>query len=388
MKKRVERKLIYHVIYVFLIILVLFSNFFNENLTLIFKLKPNIRKSEATQVHFIDVGQGDAIAVNLSNGQIMLIDSGISDYREKLTTYLDKVVLNNDKTIDYLILTHPDIDHSGNMEYILRNYNVKSFYRPEIYEVSENTEPSCENSTYKETLIAVKDLNIPTYFNNEREIIDGNISIKWLNVLDRYEDINDIGTNQFSPIIIIEDNDKSIMLTGDIDTYGESLFIDKYGELLDIDILKLAHHGSKNSNCMEFIDITSPDYFVTSVGENTYGHPANDTILRMLEYDKLNNKNTYNSFKSTLTDGNIVYTLETNIYIDIIANIDDYNFVDYYIYSIILSIFILFLYLKPYIFVWKKNIRFYFQNKAFEKQLNKERELRFVEKRNNSTIYD
>ena len=77
MRKRLGRKLIYHCFYILAIILVLFTNFFSEDLSILLRLKPHIYKSSATQVHFIDVGQGDSIAVKLSNGKTMLIDSGI-----------------------------------------------------------------------------------------------------------------------------------------------------------------------------------------------------------------------------------------------------------------------------------------------------------------------
>jgi len=368
MKKKVNRKPVYILLYVIAIVLVLFSNVFSYDFEIILKLRPQIYKTTSTQVHFIDVGQGDAIAVKLSNGKTMLIDSGITDYRKKLVTYLDKMVVENN-VIDYLVLTHPDVDHSGNMEYILKNYNVNNFYRPEIYDVSEGNTPSCDNKTYRDVLKTVNNLGTKVYFNQESQIIDGDISIRWLSVLDLQNNINNLDTNQFSPIIIIEDNGSRIMLTGDIDSKTEKLFIEKYDkEILDVDILKLAHHGSKNSNSIEFLEVTSPEYVVTSVGENTYGHPANDVLIRLLEYDKINGTKLYDNFRATLYNGNIVYTLESNIKIDEIDNIDNYNFIEYWVYSFILIVILVLFYLKPYFYVWKRNIRFYIQNKQFEKQ--------------------
>ena len=147
MKTKVRRKKKNNWLYAIVFIVVLFSNLFADKLEIFLRLKPNLINSNQTQVHFIDVGQGDAIAINLSNGKTMLIDSGTSDYRKKLTYYLDNVVLNGGKTIDYLVLTHPDTDHSANMEYILNRYDVRNFYRPLIYEKSENKTPFCENYT-------------------------------------------------------------------------------------------------------------------------------------------------------------------------------------------------------------------------------------------------
>ena len=121
MKKKVQRKMRYVIMYFVAVLAVLVSNFFAYDLEILLKLRPKIHKSDSTQVHFIDVGQGDAIAIKLSNGETMLVDSGISDYRSKLTTYLDNVITKNN-TIDHLVLTHPDIDHSSNIEYLLKKY--------------------------------------------------------------------------------------------------------------------------------------------------------------------------------------------------------------------------------------------------------------------------
>ena len=113
--------MIKNIVLLVLLVLVIVSNFFSSQMEILLKLKPNITNSFETQVHFIDVGQGDAIAIRFSNGKTMLIDSGTKEYKHKLQYYLDNVVLDNTKTLDYVLLTHPDVDHSGNMEFILNN---------------------------------------------------------------------------------------------------------------------------------------------------------------------------------------------------------------------------------------------------------------------------
>ena len=329
--------------------------------------------ADEVQVHFIDVGQGDAIAIRFSNGKTMLIDSGTKEYKHKLQYYLDNVVLDNTKTLDYVLLTHPDVDHSGNMEFILNNYNVKEFFRPEIYEVFENKTPYCENLTYRQIIQTLNKLEIPTKFSSEQSLSSDGININILSVLGTYHDLGRIETNEFSPTIIIEDNNTKILLAGDTSSETEDKLLRKYpSEMLDVDILKLSHHGSKYSNSYEFLEVTSPKIAVACCGVNTYGHPANDTVQRLLEYDKNNEKDLFSNYYTTLDDGNIVITFDNNTTVDIIKNIDAYNFADYYIYTIIVSVFIIYIIILPQIKVWKKDIRFVLQNKRFEKYKLKE----------------
>lgn len=365
--------MIKNIVLLVLLVLVIVSNFFSSQMEILLKLKPNITNSFETQVHFIDVGQGDAIAIRFSNGKTMLIDSGTKEYKHKLQYYLDNVVLDNTKTLDYVLLTHPDVDHSGNMEFILNNYNVKEFFRPEIYEVFENKTPYCENLTYRQIIQTLNKLEIPTKFSSEQSLSSDGININILSVLGTYHDLGRIETNEFSPTIIIEDNNTKILLAGDTSSETEDKLLRKYpSEMLDVDILKLSHHGSKYSNSYEFLEVTSPKIAVACCGVNTYGHPANDTVQRLLEYDKNNEKDLFSNYYTTVDDGNIVITFDNNTTVDIIKNIDAYNFADYYIYTIIVSVFIIYIIILPQIKVWKKDIRFVIQNKRFEKYKLKE----------------
>lgn len=365
--------MIKNIVLLVLLVLVIVSNFFSSQMEILLKLKPNITNSFETQVHFIDVGQGDAIAIRFSNGKTMLIDSGTKEYKHKLQYYLDNVVLDNTKTLDYVLLTHPDVDHSGNMEFILNNYNVKEFFRPEIYELFENKTPYCENLTYRQVIQTLNKLEIPTKFSSEQSLSSDGININILSVLGTYHDLGRIETNEFSPTIIIEDNNTKILLAGDTSSETEDKLLRKYpSEMLDVDILKLSHHGSKYSNSYEFLEVTSPKIAVACCGVNTYGHPANDTVQRLLEYDKNNEKDLFSNYYTTLDDGNIVITFDNNTTVDIIKNIDAYNFADYYIYTIIVSVFIIYIIILPQIKVWKKDIRFVLQNKRFEKYKLKE----------------
>lgn len=373
-KYKVEGRKIVNICLLSLMFILLLSNIFASQLEYLLYLKPKIANSACTQIHFVDVGQGDAIVVKFSNEKVMLIDSGPKEYNKKLTYYLDNVVLKNKKSIDYVVLTHPDIDHSGNMSYIISNYKIGKFFRPRIFEKYENSEPFCENETYRQIIQALLKYNVDTEFLGEKEWYEGDAKINFLSTLEYFYDLNNISTNDFSPTIIIEENNSKIMLNGDISDTIEAQLIDKYSaDLLDVDILKLAHHGSKYSSSEEFLEVTSPTYLIASCGVNTYGHPANDTLKRLLDYDQTHNSTLFNNFSTTKDSGNIIYTLDDDIKVDTIKNVDNYNFASYFVYSSICILYLAFVISLPYLKVWKLNKRYIIQNREFEKMKQQEK---------------
>ena len=233
-----------------------------------------------------------------------------------------------------------------------------------IYEEYENKDPSVYNLNYRELLQSIENKNINTVFNSDDILlVDNNIKIDWI----MPQDLSLIdNTNDYSPAIIIEDNGIRTFLAGDIveDIEKELLFEHESGNInLDIDILKLSHHGSKYSNSYDFIKTLSPSYVVVCVGENTYGHPSNDVIERILQYDEEFNCNLYSNLLTTKDHGNIIYTLNTNIHVTTISNIDNYVFVSYWVYTLIAIVFLGVVIIIPHAKIWYQNIRFKVRNK-------------------------
>lgn len=370
MIKNIGNRFFINWFYVILLIAIIFTNVFYKELEVLLYLYPKINENNITQVHFIDVGQGDAIAIKFANGQTMLIDSGTEQYKDNLFTYLDEIIVINN-TIDFLVLTHPDSDHSSNMLDIINKYNIGKFYRPQVYETFEGKEPSCENLNYRKLLQTLIEKNINTYFSDDSVYFEaGNAKINFLSPTnDMISNYND--TNNISPAIVVEENNTKLMLTGDIDSSIEEELISLYGNDLDVDILKLAHHGSKYSNSLDFLNSTTPKIVVASVGENNYGHPANDTIERILEYDVENNTNLYDNFYTTLNDGNVIITLNENLLQQNIKSINKYIFIPYYLFTIILSVVILFLIAKPYLGYLIKYFKFEYENRVYKKNKQK-----------------
>jgi len=189
-------------------------------------------------VNFIDVGQGDAILIkDIFNTSNVLIDTGSSFNYSKLKSYLySKGVY----TIDYLIITHDDEDHSGNIENLKKNFRVNNI------------------------ITNGQDLNI------------GQIELKYLN-LGTYE-----GKNDNSLVYYLNINNIGYLFTGDISSKAESILIKKYG-YLNIDILKVGHHGSKYSSSSYFIGNLSPDIGVISTN-GLYDHPSAECLENLEKY--------------------------------------------------------------------------------------------------------
>ncbi len=365
MRDKVERKLYVNIIYFVILGLVLLTNIFYGFFSKLLYLVPDIEKTDSAQIHFINVGQGDAIAIKFRTGETMLIDSGTELYRRKLTRYLDNVVLD-DNRIDYLVLTHTDLDHSANMEYIISNYEIGTFYRPPVYLREENEYNYIDNENYANVINLLKNKGVNIKFNDDTEILTiGSATLRWLypNV-DNF--IDSSNTNNHSAVIILEENNKKVMLTGDIDNSIEMEIINTYSnDVLDVDILKVAHHGSNSSTSTLFLETTSPEYAVISVGENTYGHPAEGLLSRILEYSG----ELYGNLYRTDISGNIIFTIDEDIKVETIDNIDKYSFSPYWLYTILIDILLAIVMFMPYFKVWYKKLRFIIVN-ALHKNKN------------------
>ena len=309
------------------------SLFFSETIEQNLKLKPDMSgvSDSAFEVHFIDVGQGDAIAIRFPNDQTMLVDSGPTKGKDNLEEYLNKVFFeDSDRVFDYVFLTHSDVDHSGNMNFIVENYEVKNFYRPKIY--SENLEDDktgfkIKHKTYDTILTTLDRLDIDTYYPTNDTVINcGESQIKIITSLQELDN-----TNDFSPILIVSSLGNKVCLSGDTSDKIEEELVAR-DCLEDVDLFKLAHHGSKYGNTEGFLAEIQPEYVVCCVGENSYGHPSSEALLNLTNYDDAYNKTTFDTFKTTLKNGNIIYYVNTNEFeCTTIENLGDYLFVDWYI---------------------------------------------------------
>jgi len=218
------------------------------------------------KVHFIDVGQGDAVLVQTPTGQNMLIDAGENDQGDVVVNYL---VSQGVQDLDVVIGTHPHSDHVGGLDIVINHFPVKNIYMPKV---TQNTK------TFLDVLTAVnnKRLQISTAQAGVVVPLDGVICRFIAPLQEYYEDLNN-----YSAVVKLEYGSQSFLFTGDAGTECETQILSS-GVDLKSTVLKVGHHGSSTSSGAKFLNAVAPQYAVIMVGrDNTYGHPHAQTLTRL-----------------------------------------------------------------------------------------------------------
>jgi len=223
-------------------------------------------RGEKLKVTFLDVGQGDAALIESPDGNQVLIDSGPD---KNIINALNRVMPFYDKSIDAVIATHPDQDHIGGLPEVFKNYSVGEYF---------NNGMTSDTGTFKEITQEIKDKNIKSEILREGETIDFGDGT-YLKILYPNRKPSGTDTNEYSIVAKLYYGDSSFMFTGDAPTDVLNLLAVNDGVDLKSDVLKVAHHGSKNSLSPAFFSAVLPEYSIISAGlNNRYGHPHKEII--------------------------------------------------------------------------------------------------------------
>jgi competence protein ComEC len=225
------------------------------------------------EVVFFDVGQGDSIFIESPDGFQILIDGGPDlSVLEKLGQEMPFY----DRTIDLIILTHPDHDHIFGLLEVLKRYQVKNILWTGVVK---------DTDEYKEwnKLIQEERANILIAEAGQKINLAQDVYFLILYPSESLEGLEAEDSNDTSIVARLIFNDNSFLFAGDISQKIELKLIDQNQEL-DSDILKVAHHGSKASTSPEFLQAVSPETAVISVGENKWGHPAEEVLQRLEQF--------------------------------------------------------------------------------------------------------
>ena len=248
----VKRKKIKRIVLLFVIILFFYINkFYNLGIN----------------VYYLDIGQGDSSVIRFKDKTILIDTGGVIYDNSKYVsnTYIPFLYSVGSKKIDYMIITHGDMDHIGNAKYIIKNINVLNV----IFNCGNYNK--LENELIDE-LLKYKII----YYSCIKELdIEGN-KLEFLNTSECNNE------NDNSSVIYFNYNNYKFLFMGDAGIEKEKEILEKYN-FKNIDFLKVGHHGSDTSSSKKFINVINPKYSIISVGKNNkYGHPK-ESVLNNLK---------------------------------------------------------------------------------------------------------
>ena len=225
-------------------------------------------------VAFLDVGQGDAILITTPTGQQVLLDGGPSP--AALTSALGREMPFWDRSLDLVIMSHPDADHITGLVSVLERYRVDGW--------ADSGYPD-DDAVYARCLELLQEQGVPRYQvrAGERFDLGQGIALEVLHPPPTLMVGSESDSNNNSLVVRLVWGEASFLLTGDVEAEGERLLLHS-GQPLEADVLKVAHHGSGGSSTEAFLAAVAPRYAVISVGaDNHFGHPAPAVLERLGE---------------------------------------------------------------------------------------------------------
>ena len=231
------------------------------------RLQTQYELTDATEVHFIDVGQGDA-ALLLSGGQAVLIDAGTAESAGALVRYLEE---RGVRSLYAVIASHPHSDHIGGMAAVLSAFPAEHFYMgPE----TQNT------AAYEDMLDALEAQGVQPAIPADGDTLrlDSGATVTFLGPAD---DVSAENMNDRSLIALFSTGTEQVLFMGDAEAAAEQSLLAHHPDLT-CDILKVGHHGAATSSTPAFLSAVQPSVAVISCGvDNDYGHPSDQTLQNL-----------------------------------------------------------------------------------------------------------
>jgi competence protein ComEC len=231
------------------------------------------------KIYFIDVGQGDSTLIVTPKNKTILIDGGGSssdNYDVGKNTLLPYLLDRGITKVDYMFISHFDMDHCGGLLYILENLKVKNVIIGKQFDNSEN---------YKTFLNIIKSKKIKV--NMVEEGVKINIEKNlYFDVIwpSNKQAVTNNSINNNALVFKLNYKNFTMLFTGDIEEETEKILVSKYlgTNALKASVLKVGHHGSKTSSTQEFLELVKPQIALIGVGKNNkFGHPNEDVLERL-----------------------------------------------------------------------------------------------------------
>lgn len=257
------------------------NNEINNNSSDTDKVENNLIK-----IHYIDVGQGDSIFIELPNKKTMLIDAGESSKGKIVSSYISNLGYYK---IDYIVGTHPHTDHIGGLAHIINSFDIGNIYMPKAVSTSK---------TYENLLntISQKGLKITTARAGVNIVSESNLNINIVAPNREYSDLNNS-----SAVVKITYGNRKFLFMGDAETKSENDIISD----VSADVIKVGHHGSDTSSGQSFVNKVNPKYAIIMVGNNNqYNHPYQIIIDRWINSGAKVYRTDINGNIIVISDGN------------------------------------------------------------------------------------
>jgi competence protein ComEC len=236
-----------------------------------------VRPSGVASITVLDIGQGDAILIEGAHGGRLLVDGGPDP--DRLLVVLDRQIPPWDRRIDAVILTHPHEDHVAGLALLLDRYRVGRVFEPGM------RGPGPGYAAWTERLAGPDAPTRSGLATGDRLSVDDvRMRVLWpdRNRVPLEPPDGGTGINNVSIVLLGEVAGRRFLLTGDIEEGIDPIVVER--GVPPVELLKIAHHGSKTATTAAFIGATRPRVAIASAGaDNPYGHPAKSTLDRLRE---------------------------------------------------------------------------------------------------------
>ena len=252
-------------IFIIVILSTIYTNNNSTNSEIDYKYTNINIDSDQLNIFYFNVGQADCTLITINNKN-MLIDAGQDSDGEYIVEFLEE---KNIKKLDYFIITHGDIDHSGGAKDIINSINIENMFMPQGIIESEE-----EYQEIKE-LAEKQEIQMPKVELNQEFDLDV-ASFKVISVKNNI----DCEPNDSSIVIRLNYLNTNYLFMGDATTDIEDEI-----ECDTVDVLKVGHHGSGSSTSTEFLEKVQPKYAIISAGNHKgYNHPSEEVLERLRNF--------------------------------------------------------------------------------------------------------
>jgi competence protein ComEC len=242
----------------------------------------DLRKHRFLEINFFEVGQGDAVLIETAQGHQILIDGGPSP---KIVEKLSREIPFWDRTIDLVVLSHPERDHLVGLLEVLKRYKVENI----LWTGIKRTTPE-----YKEWLGLIEKEGSNLKIARAGQKISCK-NCQWrIEIFYPFESLEGKefeDSNNTSIVSKLIFGNSSFLFTGDIYKDVEEALIREYScsnsckfASLKSNVLKVPHHGAKTSSSENFIEKVAPEVGIISVGQNNYGHPHKEVLDNLTKF--------------------------------------------------------------------------------------------------------